>query len=69
MAFTSADIDALDRAIASGELSVTMNGRQVQYRSISELIAARDKVKAELAASDATARAYPRYQQATFADD
>jgi hypothetical protein len=69
MAFTSADIDALDRAIASGELMVRHGERQVTYRSLDELIKARATIAAEIAASAATSRAYPRYQRATFADD
>ncbi|MGL5286150.1 MAG: phage head-tail joining protein [Aeromonas sp.] len=41
MAFTKDDIDAIDSAIASGELSVLIDGRQLQYRSISELLRAK----------------------------
>ena len=37
MAFTSSDLVALDRAIASGELSVAYDGKRVEYRSIAEL--------------------------------
>lgn len=69
MAFTSADIDALDRAIASGELVVRLGDRQVTYRALEELMAARDRISAALEASAGTARAYPRYQVASFADD
>lgn len=68
MALTSADIDALDRAIASGELTVRHGERLVTYRSIDELLRARAAILADLAAADSTSRAYPRYQQAVFAD-
>ncbi len=68
MALTSADIDALDRAIASGELTVRLNDRLITYRSIDELLRARAAILADLAAADSTSRAYPRYQQAVFAD-
>lgn len=44
MAYTSADLDALDAAIAGGELSVQVDGRRIQYRSISELLQARAHV-------------------------
>lgn len=67
MAFTTADVDALDRAISSGELTVRTNDRLVTYRSIDELIVARDRISAELAA--ATTRLYPRHQLADFSDD
>lgn len=67
MAFTTADVDALDRAISSGELTVRTNDRLVTYRSIEELILARDRVSAALAA--ATTQLYPRHQLADFSDD
>lgn len=38
------DIDALTSAIATGELRVKKGDREIQYRSIPELIAARDKL-------------------------
>jgi len=69
MAFTTADIDAIDRAIASGELIVRMGDRQVQYRTLDELLAARDRISAVIASESSTSRAYPRYQQASFADE
>lgn len=69
MAFTTADLDALDRAIASGELTVRSNDRLVTYRSIEELIASRDKISAALQADAGTTRLYPRHQLADFSDD
>lgn len=50
MAVTQADIDRLNSAIRSGEQTVSYNGRSVTFRSISELIKARDDAQAELAA-------------------
>lgn len=50
MAFTTSDLDQLDQALASGELSVRFaDGRQVVYRSVAELKAARRLIAAELA--------------------
>jgi len=71
MAFTQDDLTAIERAIASGELSVrSENGRSVTYRSFAELRAQRDLVMRSLAAaSSGTPPAYPRYQQADFSDD
>jgi len=69
MAFTSADIDAIDRAIASGELRVRIGERDVTYRSIDELLTARDQVAAVLAASATPGRSAPRHQLADFSDD
>jgi len=44
MALTTEDLDILDEAIATGELTVKMDGREVTYRSIAELRAARRHV-------------------------
>jgi len=46
---TQQDIDALNAAIRRGEHSVSFNGRTVTYRSITELIKARDDAVAQLA--------------------
>ena len=40
MAYTQTQLDALQEAMASGELEVSYDGRQVKYRSIAELQAA-----------------------------
>lgn len=67
MAFTIDDLTALDRAIASGELTVRTADRLVEYRSTDDLLKARDRIAAELAAS--TTRLYPRHQLADFSDE
>lgn len=41
MAFSQAQLDALDAAIASGTLRVTYDGKTVEYRSLAELMRAR----------------------------
>lgn len=51
MAVTQADIDALTKAIASGERQVAIGGQQVTYRSIDDLIKARKTLQDELDAS------------------
>lgn len=51
MAYTQADLDAIDSAIASGELEVSQNDSRVKYRSINELKAARSLVASKLANS------------------
>lgn len=56
MAFTQADLDAIDAAIASGELTVSHNGRTVTYRSMDDLFKARDRI-ANLIALQASRRA------------
>jgi len=56
MALTQTDLDALDRAIAGAELTVTIDGKSVTYRSISELKRAREHVASVIAASSGTRR-------------
>lgn len=52
---TQADIDALNAAIASGEKQVALGAQQVTYRSISELITARNDLQAQLDAQSVAA--------------
>lgn len=49
MSFTLAQLTAIETAIASGELVVrSENGRMIEYRSIADLMAARDVIKQSL---------------------
>jgi hypothetical protein len=50
MAFTQADLDAINQAIASGEKTVQFSDRSTTYRSIEELIAAAKIIADQLAA-------------------
>jgi hypothetical protein len=56
MAYSQADLDTLDKAIASGALSLELAGRKVTYRSVDELLKARDHVAGELARAGAPRR-------------
>jgi hypothetical protein len=69
MAFTQADIDAVDRAIATGELRVRYADREVQYRTIDDLIKARSLMLGSATTTPGVSRRVPRYQQAGFADE
>lgn len=44
--FTQAQLDALDAMIASGVLESEYDGKRLRYRSMVELIQARDRVRA-----------------------
>ena len=49
MAFSQSDLDALDKAIATGAMEVRYSdGRQVRYRSLAELRNIRDQIRTEL---------------------
>ncbi|NMG46745.1 hypothetical protein GO613_01300 [Azoarcus communis] len=57
MALSQADIDALNEAIALGERMVRFSdGRQVEYRSVPELIQARDDLQRQLARKNPRAK-------------
>lgn len=52
MSYTQADLDRLNRAITSGRLTVRdSDGRSTTYRSLAELLRARDEVRTELDAA------------------
>ncbi len=69
MAFTPQDLASVDAAIASGELTIRSNGREVTYRSQADLFKAREAISAALAAQANPARpAGPRHLLASFAD-
>lgn len=53
MAFTQTDLDNINAAIASGELTVRVNDRLVTYRSVAELERARSLIQSDLAAAAA----------------
>jgi hypothetical protein len=54
MAFSQADLTNIDAAIATGELSVEVNGRKVVYRSMDDLLKARRTITAVLAETAAS---------------
>jgi len=45
MPFTQTDLQAIERAIASGEMSVSFNGRTTTYRNMTDLLRARDVIR------------------------
>lgn len=51
MAFTTTQLSALESAIGTGELTVKYDGKEVTYRSMSDLMQAYRFVKSELEAS------------------
>lgn len=67
--FTLAQLQAIEKAIGSGALIVEHDGKKVQYRSMKELLDARDVVRAELihagllAPANATRVSYARRER------
>lgn len=68
MAYTQNDLDAVDAAIADGNLTVRMADRMVTRRSIDELLAMRAHIAAKLQEASHVTRTYPRFQTARFDD-
>ena len=59
MAFTQTDLDAINTAIATGELSVEVAGRRVIYRSIDDLLKARTLIAADLGSAAGASASSP----------
>jgi len=60
MAYTTAQLETIEGAIASGTLRVEIDGRVVVYQSLDALIKLRDQIRAELGvATPVTARGRP----------
>jgi hypothetical protein len=64
--YTIDDLHAIERAIASGELTVAYKDRTVTYRSIAELLRAKDDIIRGL---DSTGARRQRIQRAWFDND
>lgn len=48
MDFTQANLDAINKALTSGTLTVECDGDKITYRSVSELLRIRDLIKSDL---------------------
>lgn len=67
---TQTNLDAINAAIASGELSVRApNGSTVTYRSMDELLKARALAVADIARAASLTHTYPRHQLADFSQE
>jgi len=53
MAFTQKHLDAVEEAIARGEKVVRYTDRNVEYRTVDELLQARDQIRTSLLSSAA----------------
>ncbi len=58
MTYTSTQLDALKRALATGERRVSFGDKSVEYRSVEELQAAIRTVEAEIARNQGVPRAH-----------
>ena len=68
MAFSQADIDSIDAALATGEMAVWFSdGRKIEYRDVADLLKAKRAIEAQMNPVAATGLS-PRHQQADFSD-
>jgi hypothetical protein len=63
MPVSKTDIDALNTALAAGERMVRSGDKSVEYRSVAELIRARDDLVNQLAAETAATAGTARSRQ------
>lgn len=50
--FSTAGLNAIEEAIAGGFLEVEYDGKQIRYRSLSELLQIRDMIRRKLGLSE-----------------
>lgn len=67
MALGQSDLDRIEAAIANGRLTVQFEGRSETYRSMDDLIKARDLIKQSMNQQSGTERS--RYSLAAFYKD
>ena len=63
MSWVQADLDALEAAIASGELTVQYQDRRVTYRSIDELMQARAVLRDTLGVSTSSRHSFAQHSK------
>ncbi len=70
MAFTQAQLDALESAIAQGALEVQYSDKRVRYRSLDEMLRLRDAMRRDLGLISAGAsRVIPGYKSGLQTDE
>jgi hypothetical protein len=63
MAFTQAQVDVLEAAIASGALEVRYGDKLVRYQSASEMKATLRRMKLELGQIQPEAKIFPKFSK------
>lgn len=65
MAFTIEQVSALEKAIAEGATRVRYGDKEVEYRSLSDMIALLNAMKQELGIASASRRKYASFSKGT----
>jgi hypothetical protein len=63
MAWTQAQLDALDEAIANGVLTVKYQDRTVTYRSLDEMLKLRETMRQELGLTEGRVRLFAKHSK------
>ncbi len=63
MAYTSAQLEALEAAMAEGVLTVEYADRRVTYRSLDEMRRLRDDIRSELGLASSGSRRYAQFSK------
>lgn len=58
MAFTTAQLESLEAAIASGNLIVRYGDKSVQYQSLDAMMRLRDRMRAELGITNVSGKKF-----------
>lgn len=61
--YTQADLDALDRAVLNQSLEVSIGGRTRKYRSLEELLKAREHVRQQLTQTSGRTHVLTRFSK------
>jgi hypothetical protein len=69
MSFTTTQLTAIETAMASGVLTVEIDGVRTTYQSLADLMKLRDRIRAELIATGAIVDTTPRVSYAAFSRD
>jgi len=56
MSWTTKQLEAIEKAIAEGTLTVRYDNKEVRYRSLDEMIRIRDMIRQELGMSEKSTR-------------
>jgi len=65
MAFTQAQLDALEEAIAQGVLEVKYQDREVRYRSMNQMLQLRDLMRRSLGKAPKSSRIHAKFKKGT----
>ncbi len=65
MAWTQTDLDKIEAAMATGQRRVRLNGREVEYHSIDQMIKARDAIQASITRASSGVRRPTSYRART----